>query len=118
MDILGNQVHPVVRMFTNNDAFFQDGSSPILIARSVQMHFNIFPGQHNCQTWNVFEPPWSVLENKVRSRFPSPSSVKQLEDVLLEKRHIITLETVQNLCESIPRRTQAVLQAHGDPTLY
>jgi hypothetical protein len=118
MDILGNQVHPVVRMFTNNDAFFEDGSSPILIARSVLMHFSIFPGQHNRQTWNVFEPPWSVLESRVRSRFPCPSPAKQLEDVLLEKPHVITLAIVQNLCESIPRRTQAVLQARGDPTLY
>jgi hypothetical protein len=30
MDILGNQVHPMVWMFPNNDAVFQDGSSPIL----------------------------------------------------------------------------------------
>jgi len=54
----------------------------------------------------------------VRRRFPSPSSVKQQEDVLREKRHNITLATVQNLCESIPRKTQAVLHANGGPTLY
>jgi len=27
--ILGNQVHPVVQMFPNNDAIFQDDSSSI-----------------------------------------------------------------------------------------
>jgi len=53
----------------------------------------------------------------VRSRFPSPSSVKQ-QDVLHEEWDNITQATVQNLCESIPRKTQAVLQANGDPTLY
>jgi len=33
MDILGNQVHPMVQMFPNNDAVFQDDSSPIRTAR-------------------------------------------------------------------------------------
>ena len=39
MDILSNQVHLMVQMFTNNDAVFQDGSLPILTARSVQSWF-------------------------------------------------------------------------------
>jgi hypothetical protein len=37
VDILGNQVHPMVQLlFPNNDAIFQDGNSPIHTARSVQ----------------------------------------------------------------------------------
>ena len=56
MDTLGNQVHPVVQMmFPKNDTIFQNGNSPIHTARRVQswfeeheVHFNIFPGQHNC----------------------------------------------------------------------
>jgi hypothetical protein len=56
MDMLGNQVHPVVQMlFPNNDAVFQDDSLPIHTARSVkpwfeehEMHFD--PGQHSRQT--------------------------------------------------------------------
>jgi len=40
VDILGNQLHPVVQMlFPNNDAIFQDDSSPIHTARSVQPWF-------------------------------------------------------------------------------
>ena len=59
VDILGNQVHPVVQgLFLNNVAIFLDGSSPIhtqpevfsLGVRSTKMHFNIFPSQHNRQT--------------------------------------------------------------------
>jgi hypothetical protein len=41
----------------------------------------------------------------VRNRFPLPESLKQLEHVLQEECHKIQLETVQNLDESIPRRT-------------
>jgi len=54
----------------------------------------------------------------VRSRFPSPSSLKQLEDVLHEEWDNVPLVTVQNLPESIPRKKQAKLQADGGPTLY
>ena len=40
VDILGNQVRPVVHMlFHNNDAIFQDEISPIHTARSVQSWF-------------------------------------------------------------------------------
>jgi hypothetical protein len=58
VDILGNQVHPMVEMlFPNSDAVFQDNISPMRPTRSVQSLFaeyedslNIFPGQHNHQT--------------------------------------------------------------------
>jgi len=37
----------------------------------------------------------------VRSRFPPPSSLKQLEDVLHEEWYSIPLQSIQNLHESI-----------------
>jgi hypothetical protein len=54
----------------------------------------------------------------MRNRFPHPTSLKQLEDVLREEWFKIPLETVQNLYESIPRRTAAVLKAEDGPTPY
>jgi hypothetical protein len=54
----------------------------------------------------------------VRNRFPPPTSLKQLEDVLQEQWYKILLETVQIFCETIPRRTAAVLKAEGGPTPY
>jgi hypothetical protein len=44
----------------------------------------------------------------VKNKFPPPTSLQQLEDVLREEWYKILLETVQNLYESIPRRTAAV----------
>ena len=36
MDILGSQVHPVVKvLFPNNDAIFQDNNMLIRVARSI-----------------------------------------------------------------------------------
>jgi hypothetical protein len=53
---------------------------------------------------NTTEPLLSVLESRVRSRFPAPLSLKQLEDVLHEQRYNIPLEIIQILYEPIPRR--------------
>jgi hypothetical protein len=58
VDRLGNQVHPMIQtLFSNNNAVFQDDSTPIHTAGTVQswfeeheVNFNIFPGQHNHQT--------------------------------------------------------------------
>jgi hypothetical protein len=54
------------------------------------------------------------LETGVRNRFPTPTSLKQLEDVLHKEWYKIPLETVQNLYESTPR-TAAALKAEGGP---
>jgi hypothetical protein len=53
---------------------------------------------------NIIEPLWSVLEARVRNRFPPPTSLKQLEDVLQEEWYKILLEIV--------------LKAKGGPTPY
>jgi hypothetical protein len=53
----------------------------------------------------------------MRTRFPPPTSLKQLEDVHQEEWYKIPPETVQNLYESIPRRTAAVLKAKSGPTV-
>jgi len=126
MVILGNPVHPMVQMvFSNNDAIFQDDNSLIHTAISVQSwceeHENVLqhlPWPAQLPDLNIIEPLWSVLESRVRSRLPSPSTLKQLEDVLCEEWYSIPLETIQNLHEPIPRRIQAVLPANGGPTLY
>jgi hypothetical protein len=53
----------------------------------------------------------------MRKRFPPPTSLKQLSD-LEEEEYKISLETVQYLYESIPRKTAAVFKAKGGPTPY
>jgi hypothetical protein len=34
---------------------------------------------------NIIEPLWSILETRMRNRFTTPTSVKQLEDALQEE---------------------------------
>jgi hypothetical protein len=57
---------------------------------------------------------WSVLETRVRNRFPPPTYLKQLEGVLQEEEYTIPMQTVQNLYESI-QRTADVLKVNGGP---
>jgi len=86
VDILGSQVHPVVQvLFPNNDAIFQD-DLPIHTARSAQSWFEQHEDALQHLLWlaqspilNIIEPLWSVLESRMRSRFP-PLSLKQLEE--------------------------------------
>jgi hypothetical protein len=54
----------------------------------------------------------------MRNRFPAPTFLKQLQEVLQEEWHKIPLQIVQKLYESIPRRIAAVLKAKGGPTPY
>jgi hypothetical protein len=113
----------MVQMFPNNDVIFQDGSSPVHTTRIVASWFVDHEDalQHlsrPAQLPDILKPLWSVLESEVRSRFPPPSSLKQLEDVLNEVSCNIPLETVHNLYQSVPRRVQAVLRANVGPAPY
>jgi hypothetical protein len=63
-------------------------------------------------------PFWTVLETRVRNRFPFPTFLKQLEDVHQVEWCNIPLETVQHLNEYIPRTPAAVLKAEVGPTPY
>jgi hypothetical protein len=119
MDRLANQVHPIFQtLFPNNDAVFQDDSVPIHTAGTSESWFEEHEGELQHLPWpaqspdiNTTEPLWSVLESTVGNRFPPPTSLKQLEDVLKEEWYKIPLETVQNLYESIQRSIVAVLKA-------
>jgi len=42
-----NHVRTMVQMFRKNYTILHIENSPM---RNMKMHFNIFPGQHNCQT--------------------------------------------------------------------
>jgi hypothetical protein len=52
----------------------------------------------------------------MRNRFPTPTTLKQLEDAVQEEWYKIPLETVKNLYESIPTRIAAVLKPKDGPT--
>jgi len=84
VDILRNQLQPIVQiLFPKNDAVFQDNTSPIRPARSVQSWFykheyalQHLPWPAQSPDLNNVEPLCTVLESSLRSRFPPASSLK------------------------------------------
>jgi hypothetical protein len=126
MDKLGNQVYPMIQtLFPNNDEVFQEDNAPIHTAGTVQSLFEQHEGELQHFPWparspylNITEIFWSVLKTRVRNRFRPPTSLKQLEDVLHDECYKIPLQTVQNLYESIPGGTAAVVKAKGVSTQY
>jgi hypothetical protein len=114
---LGKEEHPMIQTFPNNGVVFQDDNAPIHTAGTVSRacgELQHLPWPAQSYDLYITEPLLSVLEIRVRKRYPS---LKQLEDVN-EERYQIPQQTVQNLYESIPRRTAAVLKAKGGPTPY
>jgi hypothetical protein len=79
-------------LFTNNYAIFQDDSLPIHAARSVKSWFEEHEDALKHLPWpaqspdlNIIESLLPVLESRVRSRFPPPLSLEQLEVILREE---------------------------------
>jgi transposase len=101
---LGNLVQPMNQTLFPNDTVSQDDNAPIHTAGTLHSCFGEQEGEPQHLPWpahspdlNVIEALWSVLMTRVRNRFPPPTSLKQLEDILHEERYKILLETVQNL---------------------
>jgi hypothetical protein len=112
-------------LFPKNGTVFQGGNEPTHTAGTVQSWFEDHEGELQHLPWpaqspdlNIIKPLWSVLETRVRNRFPTPTSLKQHEDVLQEEWYKILLQTVENLYESISRRTVTLVKAKGGPTPY
>jgi hypothetical protein len=94
----------VQTLFPKNDVIFQDDSASIHTAGTLQSWFEEHEGELQQLPWhalspglNIIEPLCSVLKTRIGNRFPPPTSLKQLEDVLQEEWYKILLETVQNL---------------------
>jgi hypothetical protein len=122
---MDNDVHPILQTFFPNDAVLQEDKSPIHTAGTVQSLFEVHEGELQHLPWpaqspefNINEQLWSVLETRMRNRFPPPTSLKATCKFSSRRIYKILLETVQNLQEFISRRTAAVLKAKDGPKTY
>jgi hypothetical protein len=79
--------NPWSRRYFRKMHFFKT-TVPPWHSRTLQSWFEEHEGELQHIPWpaqsadlNIIEPFWSVLETRVRNRFPIPKSLKQLEDV-------------------------------------
>lgn len=112
-------------IFPDGDGIFQDDNAPIHTAKVIKTWYENHGDDFEHLVWpaqspdlNIIEPVWSTLEARIRSVFPPPSSLRELERILIEEWHKIPMAVIQSLYESIPRRIQAVIAADGGPTPY
>ena len=63
--------------------------------------------------FNIIEYLWCILERQVRNRYPPPSCLNKLEQVLIKEWLQIPLDKVRKLNYFIPRRIETVQKAGG-----
>ena len=72
----------------------------------------------NSPDLNPIENLWHILRSNIRKRKVQPRNKQALIEALQEEWGNIDMEKVRNLCLSMPRRLQAVIDAKGGSTKY
>jgi hypothetical protein len=77
---LGYQVHPIIQILFPNDSVFQ---YDVTVPQSIQSWFKEHEGELQYLPWpaqqssfNIIEPPWSVLKSKSEEQVPALNSSK------------------------------------------
>lgn len=126
LNVLNDLVIPSMQFFfPQNTGSFQDDNAKIHRANCVKDWFTEFSDMFLHMDWppqspdlNPIEWLWDVLEKSLRSSPNLPTSLAELGDTLLKKWTGITVDTLHNLVETMPRRMRAVIKAKGGPTKY
>ena len=72
----------------------------------------------NSPDLNPIENLWHILRSNIRKRKVQPRNKQAIIEALQEEWGKIDMEKVQNLCLSMLRRLQAVIDAKGGSTKY
>ncbi len=65
---------------------------------------------------NPIENLWSIFDYQLKDR--KPTNEKELFELLSDSWQNLSLNLLQSLVESMPKRCQAVIDADGWPTKY
>ena len=123
-EILENRMLPSARdMFHDQDYIFQDDGAPCHRAKSVKNWLSAndvgtigdWPGQS--PDINPIENLWNVMKLMVRNQGPK-NRTELIEAVIYSWNHVVEKKTLQQLCDSMPRRLRAVINAKGNATKY
>ena len=103
---------------------FPLASSPVLVLRFCfvitleDQNIEVLPWPAQSADLNPIEQVWDILKVQIGRRETRPTSIHDLWNVVLEEWELISLDRIQGLYESMPRRVEAVLKAKGGHTKY
>ena len=110
IEILGDNLWPVIaRHFTEHDCLFQDDNAPIHRVQDVKNYKeenNItsleWPAQS--QDLNIIENVWLKLKIRLQQRVEVLNTAEELSTAILDIWENISVDYIQGLYHSIPRR--------------
>ncbi|KAL5485919.1 hypothetical protein ACEPAI_6962 [Sanghuangporus weigelae] len=79
---------------------------------------SLFPHPPTSPDINAIEPCWLDLKRNIWAGRHHPTSVGELRKAVLEAWEAIPINHINNYILSVPRRTQAIINAKGGPTKY
>lgn len=102
--------------------FFDDNARPhraAIVTQALETHgIQCLQPPARSPDLNPIEHAWDMFKRLLRDHSPQPETFAQLKDLLPELWASIPQEYFQTLIDSMPRRCQAVIEAHGGYTSY
>ena len=88
------------------------------ITRDVlrRLHIQVMEWPAVSPDLNPIEHVWDMLDRRVRDRPVTPQTLQELSQALIEEWDGIPQRDLRRLVRSMPRRCQAVINAHGGHT--
>ena len=124
IEILEDNLWPVIaRHFPEQDCLFQDDNAPIHRANDVK---NYKEENHiNCLEWpaqspdlNVIENVWLKLRIRLQQRVEVLNTADELSAAIKDIWENLSVDYIQGLYHSIPKRLRKVLKVKGEMTKY
>ena len=111
------------QLYQGGDFIFQDDGAPCHRSKVVKAWFeahgitpmHYWPGQS--PDLNPIENLWNIMKRMVNQSKPT-GRVSLVEGIIRAWHHTVTIDTLQTLVESMPRRIAAVIAAKGCATKY
>lgn len=121
-EILQDYVVPYAPFIGDNFLFMHDNARPHTagIVREYLHQVNVpqIEWPSLSPDMNPIEHVWDMLGRRIRSRFPAPTTIRELEGALVEEWEAIPQDDIARLIQGMPRRIEALIRARGGNTRY
>lgn len=120
LDVLKDHMHSFFDLHQPDGVFLHDGAPPHKCKDVKQwLRENCVPEIEwpgNSPDLNPIENVWSLMKSELKGK--DTSTVERLKETILQLWRGIDSSYFDKLATSMPRRIQAVINAHGDNTKY